>query len=447
MKSLSKIFVHYLVTAIIIILFTLLLNLLLFVFSSYLLFHHKNYPSHIKSIVNSIQMENQNYKLTEEAYELLEKNYVWAMLLSDSGDILWDWQLPQELDHSYTTRELASFSKWYLKDYPVIEWVTDYGLFVAGKEKNSIWKYNISEPMDRLMTYPSLFFNMFMGNIIFIFLISLLLGFFFQRSLRGVAAGIEQLSEQKAIHLPEKGMTEILAAQLNRTSAILEEQKELLKKKDDARTTWISSVSHDIRTPLSLIMGYAGTLKTEENLTEKQKLQVNMIEAQSLQIKQLIEDLNLTSKLEYEMQPLRLSKIQPSVLLRKIVADFYNQDLPEQYEIELYIDPEVEQKMMQGDENLLARAFRNLIQNSIRHNPEGCAITITVYPNEEQFCFQVSDNGCGIPDEVIAFLEGKITKEKPHIMGLQIVKQIFTAHGWQMLFPNPNTIWVIACCL
>lgn len=102
-------------------------------------------------------------------------------------------------------------------------------------------------------------------------MLCLILGWRFYKSLKPVAQGIESLSLQKKTHLSERGILGELKEQINQTSAILEKQNELLSKRDDARTEWISGVSHDIRTPLSMIMGYADTLGQDKTLSEEQQ--------------------------------------------------------------------------------------------------------------------------------------------------------------------------------
>ena len=94
-----------------------------------------------------------------------------------------------------------------------------------------------------------------------------------------------------------------------------------------------------------------------------------MIQQQSLVIRQLISDLNLTSKLEYHAQPLSVTEYAPAELLRECAADYYDQGLDDIYEIELQIGPKEERLRLTGDRGLLMRAFRNLVGNSIRHNP------------------------------------------------------------------------------
>ena len=100
---------------------------------------------------------------------------------------------------------------------------------------------------------------------------------------------------------------------------------------------------------------------------------------------------------------------------------------------------------LDGDEQLLTRAFRNLIGNSIRHNPNGCHITIaaSVSAGEKTCCLLFADNGTGIPRRVIQVLEQQEgaeegQKNQPHVMGLKIVKQIVEAHSGKMEILPPG---------
>lgn len=71
------------------------------------------------------------------------QGYAWAMALDDDGSVIWQHDLPQNLNKHYTASEIASFSRWYLDDWPVFCWTADYGLFVAAVPRGSVWKYNI----------------------------------------------------------------------------------------------------------------------------------------------------------------------------------------------------------------------------------------------------------------------------------------------------------------
>ena len=108
--------------------------------------------------------------------------------------------------------------------------------------------------------------------------------------------------------MKEKGVFSEIAEKINKTSEILQMQAEQLRKKETARANWIAGVSHDIRTPLSMIMGYAGQLENSENLSETERKKAAVIVKQSSRMKDLINDLNLASKLEYDMQPLTMKQ-------------------------------------------------------------------------------------------------------------------------------------------
>ena len=188
-----------------------------------------------------------------------------------------------------------------------------------------------------------------------------------------------------------------------------------------------------------MVMGYADSLENDATLPLEARKEAGIIREQSLKIKTLIEDLNLTSKLEYHMQPLRVKDFMPAALLRQAVVSILNGGGQGSCELETDIDDALEPVVMRGDEALLSRALQNLIGNSIRHNP-GCRICVSgrlERKDGQSLCvLSVRDDGSGIPEEVRRILEGLRPSDPggPHIMGLRIVSQITSAHGGQMRF-------------
>ncbi|MDO4260831.1 MAG: HAMP domain-containing sensor histidine kinase [Eubacteriales bacterium] len=454
MKSLSGIVLRYLTTAALIAFLILFLNLFLYFFMGVrLLADHEPSQPTASSLAVSEQFSAgpDGPVLSEKGYELL-RGSAWAMLLDEEGSVIWSWQLPDTLPRSYDVFQVASFTRWYLEDYPVTCRIGDCGLLVLAAPRDSLWKHQISFPLSYLSFGIGMIPVALLANVLLVILLVLLLGSRLYRSLRGIALGIERLSDQQPVSLPEQGTTALLARQINKTSRILLRQKTALDRRDDARTEWISGVSHDIRTPLSLIMGYAAALAADDSLTAGQRRQAALIESQSLQIRRLIEDLNLTSRLEYDMQPLRTGLFGPASLLRGIVSDFYNRGLSDAHSVSLRLAPAAEQARLEGDVHLLRRAFENLIGNSIRHNPDGCAVVVSAFASGDGLCFRISDDGCGIPADVLHALDeapeaaasGQKGDPAPHIMGLRISCQIFRAHGWSVRFDDSRTISITA---
>lgn len=101
------------------------------------------------------------------------------------------------------------------------------------------------------------------------------------RSLQNIERGLDTLSKGEPVSLPVSGFTSDLAKKLNQTSAQLQKRNEIISRRDTARTNWIAGVSHDIRTPLSLILGWAEQLEHDTALSAKTQQKAQRIRIQS----------------------------------------------------------------------------------------------------------------------------------------------------------------------
>ncbi|MCH5253153.1 MAG: sensor histidine kinase, partial [Lachnospiraceae bacterium] len=359
MKSLLQIYGKYIAVTwgIILLLFFGNIGALFYIMHSHAM-EDRVVPSSLRSLEKQLFAEWEQEGILalqpEEEALLQSKGFVFLFVLDDDGNVIYKWQCPDTFPNHYTAGEIASFTRWYLQDYPVKVWRGDYGLLVAGYEKGSVWKYNIEYSMSFINRYPMYLRIILWVNLSIILFLIGYIGYRFYRSLQPLSEGIDMLSRNQKVHLSERGSLSTLAAQLNKTSDILEKQRVFLERRDSARTEWIAGVSHDIRTPLAVIMGYADQLENDETLSPRQRECAESIKIQSMNIRKLIEDLNLTSKLEYHMQPLRTKEFYPSALLRGIVAEMLNGRHGEQYEISLSIEDEFSAVRMQGDSDLIA---------------------------------------------------------------------------------------------
>jgi len=386
----------------------------------------------------SLTSENGVYTLSENASHEIEKQYQWAMLIDNDGNVVWSMDLPEDVPLKYSFSDVAGFTRWYLNDYPVTVWRRTDGLFVLGSAKGSIWKYNIEEQqtvMDNIKVWiPAV---LILNGLIAV-LLAMLLGLRLFRSLKPLAKGIEDMAKNEPVELSTRGLLSDLAAGINKTSIQLAKQEAALNKRDNARTTWIAGVSHDIRTPLSLVMGYASQLEEDPELPQSKREKASIIRRQSEQIKTLVSDLNLASKLEYDMQPLRIASVAMAPLLRSISVDFLNGGFNNSYTIDVTISKNAQNAMVTGDEELLKRVVANLLNNSIQHNPNGCAIKITLEKSLTNCFLSVSDNGVGFKHEALENLNSPrgSTELENHGLGLTIVRQITKAHGGTTEFGN-----------
>lgn len=388
-------------------------------------------PNHTLHLVaRNLSFDNDGFSLPDGVLP----DQFWCILLNDAGDVVWSQNMPDDIPAHYGIKDIARMTRWFLNDYPVYISIQDYGLLVLGEPKNAVGKYSIILSMEWFHTLPQRILIILWINLCLAFLLALLFGTGFYRRLRVLTNGINDLCQEKQVHISERGIFYELYRSINKTSDAIAHKNAALAARDRARANWISGISHDIRTPLSLITGYSEELASCKSLGPEDQKKAETITAQSVRIKKLVEDLNLISSLEYDMQPSRKKKLALCPLLRRIAADLINSGLPGQYEISL--DLHSESSVIRADEALLERAVFNLLNNSIRHNPGGCRIRISQYGQNGMACIEIQDDGAGVPQEVL----DNITRmpRSAHGMGLPMAYRIIHAHGGNFTAENRN---------
>lgn len=319
------------------------------------------------------------------------KEGLWLMLLDDQGQVVWQWDKPAELPDRYTLKEVASFTRWYLEDYPVQTLVREDGLLVAGSPQGSTWKYPLAFDQSTMAMLPLWALGLFLVSLVCVLaLAALLLRRWFRQEQQG---------------------------------------------RDAARSDWINGISHDIRTPLSMVMGYAGQLEADPRLPPPCRDQAAIIRRQSQTIRDLVNDLNLTMRLDCRMQPLGKAPLDPAPFLRQTAADFLNSGLAEGFSLSLDL-PDTPLPPLSADVALLRRALNNLLINCVRHNSPGGHI-----------CLGARQEGKGcllwVANPTDSTLSPPLPPPEdggpPHGTGLKLVAQIAAAHGGKARFSQGET--------
>ena len=407
----------------------------------------------VQELSGHVTLQNGVWTADDTALSLMEESGAWAMLLDQNGTVIWQQDLPEELPRSYTSGDIASFSRWYLEDYPVKVWAREDGsLMVAGFPPRTLIKYYY------VLNWP--YMGFLLGGSAAVFLFNLfLISFLLLRNTRRVEKamapalqGIQDLSHGRPLHLDEQGELAEINAGLNRAAAYM-------TRKDNTRAEWIRGVSHDIRTPLSMALGYASELEDNLLLPQEARKQAGIIRRESEKMKRLIDDLNLTTRLEYSLQAVCLKDVDLVEIGRQAVSEVLNNGLPGQYELTFSEIHPGRSIHLSGDAGLLLRMLDNLIQNSMTHNPQGCKILLSVDEEDGRCLCSVSDNGTGLSavlldrlnqGQDISSSRGGGTKAE-HGLGLKLVKQIVRAHKGTIQFsdsvPHGLTVQIsLPCC-
>lgn len=388
----------------------------------------------------NLKKSNNTYYLDDTSLQQLNDAEAWAIFVdNDTHKVVWRSEnTPEGIPNAYSLSDISDITLGYINDYPTYVGNADDGIMIVGYPKKRYWK-SMFPTWDYhfIANLPKTVLIWLIINIAAILLIYIIANTRLLKSIKPITHGIQMLPTKEPVHIKEKGVLSEISKIINQTSDILQSQQYELRKKETARANWIAGVSHDIRTPLSMVMGYAGQLAECSNLEKAEKDKAVVIVNQSKKIKNLINDLNLASKLEYNMQPAVLKKENAVSILRQVAVEFINNDIEKKYPIEWTTNEELTLCYILADSELLKRAISNLIQNSMNHNENGCTIYLNIIKSNKICTICVEDDGIGASTEQIEKLNNtphymvcdQNTTEQRHGLGLLIVKQIAVSHG------------------
>jgi two-component system phosphate regulon sensor histidine kinase PhoR len=209
-----------------------------------------------------------------------------------------------------------------------------------------------------------------------------------------------------------------------------------MKVLERIRTDFVSNVSHELKTPVTLIKGFVETLLTEKDLDAASRRKfLRIIDKHSDRLAAIIEDLLRLSRIENEgRETLTLSTVHLTQLVAHLVQNF--RELSEQYGISLDVHcPEGLYATL--DPGLFERALADLIDNGIKYNQKGGRTSIWVDEDKEGTVFIVDDTGPGIPEQERERIferfyridKGRSRESGGTGLGLSIVKHIVLLHN------------------
>ncbi|SHJ95793.1 Signal transduction histidine kinase [Clostridium amylolyticum] len=433
-----KIIVRYIIRIIFIVFIVLAINYSLFLFIIRYSPMAKEPTTTVKIIAEELNGDNK--QLTDKTTKVIQKNNLWVQLVNASGYVIYSYNEPDDIYNYYSINDIAKLSKSYLNDYPVYLWESGRNLVILGYPKNTISKYNWFIPTNVINNLPLTLVVIMLMNLIITIILSIILSRKLTKPLGNIIKAISSLKEEQEVKLKEKGIFKDLAENINETSEIIRDKNHKIKLRDTAVSNWLTGISHDIRTPLSMILGYSALMEGDATLSEEVHSQARIITENAVRLSDLITDLNLASSLQYQLIPLNLSLVKLSSIARKAVAKGVNSGILKNSSIDLIIQDESASALL--DEALFLRAIINLIANSAKHNKQGCNITVTV-PNTNEYDYVsiiVSDNGSGIPKDKIERINGydyfNAWINKSNGLGLVIVKSIIETHHGQMVIES-----------
>jgi signal transduction histidine kinase len=403
-------------------------------------------PEHFtRQFQDNINIANNHVTITESGKKALIEKNAWIQILDENGMVIYSFRVPAGIKEKYTPSEIVQTYKYQ-------EINADTTIFIGEKkEKNNNYSYFIGIENPNLNRYFISFDDrdvyqvVKIGGIVFIIdiFIALLIGYFFSKRLtyplQTLINGIKRLANKDyTVNYEPKGVYKDVFNNVNFLSSQLTANEKERKKLEMMREEWIGNISHDIKTPLASIQGYAELIKDQDYHFSLEEIReyAEIIEQKSLYIKEVMEDLNLTTRLKNKALSLNKKTVNIVALLRNIVIDILNDPKYSSRNIVFHVNQE--KIPVAIDEILFRRAINNLVYNAVVHNDENVQIDVII-EKKERIHITIKDNGKGIEKKELdkifdRYYRGTNTGDahKGSGLGMAIAKDIIQEHNGEI---------------
>jgi PAS domain S-box-containing protein len=212
--------------------------------------------------------------------------------------------------------------------------------------------------------------------------------------------------------------------------------REAAQQATATRDTFIAVASHDLRSPLTVLVGQAQLLErrsVQDQASERVQRSARVIGQQAMRLNRMVENLLDLTRIQTGRLEIVRETVDISTLVRRLVAEIQ----PTLAQHELAIAGDEHALVVLGDELRLEQVFSNLLSNAVKYSPEGGAVLVTLEQRGDQGCVTVADRGIGIPAAELGRLFEqfyRVSNVAAHGIGgmgigLYIVQQIVAQHG------------------
>lgn len=204
---------------------------------------------------------------------------------------------------------------------------------------------------------------------------------------------------------------------------------------------FIASASHELRTPLSVIRSSLEVLCTAPGHKEQQYC-INNMNEESLRMKHLIDDMLVLANSDSCHLPVHMASYQPDEILISVYEKYTSLASQKNIRLSIHLPDELLPDILCDRERMM-QVFTILLDNAITYTPAGGSILLTLRGEKSSFLFQVTDNGCGVPDEEkeqifdrFYRLDHSHTDNAHFGLGLCIAKEIVSVHNRKIWVEN-----------
>ncbi len=388
-------------------------------------------PQYLIANIQTYLIFNENgFTISQIGLDKLQKYQCWLQLIDEQGNVVVSINANKKLPEHYSPYELVCYtlnSGQLDHDTVFVNKIIDYPGYsvIIGCDQKLVQKHSV-------LLFGSYIFLKF---IIVLFIVTAVVVYVSSNIFsRKITIPIMKIMEDipriaKGAAIEQLDRSSIFAG----VSRQLEELQYRLQENKRMRTEWIANLSHDMKTPLSTIRGYAEMLAEAEYQFEPEEVRefAREISKSEQYMENLIQDLRLSQKLVEGKIPLQIEEVDLLSLLQNSmdhIEQIHNQgenviiDCADN--IKLYCDPK-----------LMGRCLVNIISNAFIHNPEGVRVTIIGKLSRDVVYLDIQDDGRGMDEEESRHIFERYyhgTNSQQHGgtgLGLAIARETVEAHG------------------
>jgi len=314
---------------------------------------------------------------------------------------------------------------------------------IPGDSNEFIGAIRLAVPLSEVQLEMRLIYKAVLFGGITTILIALTIAYFVSRSITSPISDMKDIAHRiakgdfsKKVSIKSKDELGELAKSLNTMADELQHKIENLKRMDRVRTDFVANVSHELKSPLTLITGYIETLEDKAiNDSEKARKFISIIKEHADRLGNIVDDLLSLSELELSKDSLEKVEFDLRNLLDDIILGFGHALAAKQQSLDR--SSQGSNFVIKADRDRVEQVFVNLIDNAIKYTKESGRILVSLLEQDSVVIVTVEDNGIGIPKEHLARVFERfyrVDKARSRELGgtglgLGIAKHIVLAHN------------------
>jgi two-component system sensor histidine kinase VanS len=259
-----------------------------------------------------------------------------------------------------------------------------------------------------------------------------------------ISTGIDKLAEESDDEITLSPELDFMENKLNQIKNNLEKQKKAALDAERRKNELVVYLAHDIKTPLTSVIGYLSLLDEAPDMPPEQKAKyVGITLEKTYRLEQLINEFFEITRFNLQTIVLNKEKINLLLMLQQMADEFYPMLTPRGKQVSVNV---TEGLTLWGDADKLARVFNNILKNALAYSYENSVIDISAQQQDENIIITFTNQGNPIPQEKLETIFEKFfrldtsrsTNTGGAGLGLAIAKEIVNAHGGN-IFVQSNT--------